>query len=139
MQPSLAGQNPVFGAKPSREELGGEGADDGNLTTVAADFLLAVLWVFRCRKARSFFFRGGNEGEKSIGTAFLFVFDGVEDATMAPVLAMAVLPTHIFTVYTNFGVCAVVPGGCYVVYTTTTGLLAGWFGEKSCIHWGFRR
>ena len=64
------------------------------------------------------FFRGGNEGEKSIGTAFLFVFDGVEDATMAPVLAMAVLPTHIFTVYTNFGVCAVVPGGllCSIYY-----------------------
>ena len=48
----------MYGAKPSREELGGEGADGGNLTTVAADFLLAVLWVFRCRKARSFFSEG---------------------------------------------------------------------------------
>ena len=58
MQPGLAGRNPVYGVKPCREELGGEGADGGNLTTVAADFLLAVLWVFRCRKARSFFSEG---------------------------------------------------------------------------------
>ena len=97
--------------KPSRgKNREQKGADDGNPTTVAADFLLAVLWVFRCRKARFYFFSGGNEGEKSIGTAFLFVFDGVEDAAMAHsvLVAMAVLPTHIFTVYTNFGVCAVV-------------------------------